>query len=160
MGFMSDYTPEEREGVEKHRTRRALIAFLLLALCFIGYEIRNLVGFFTCHQLRGTWVLHEDYADGFHREDETLIFQGSTIRCSKHGESYMKRDMGSWVLSKEKAYVTNAPQMHWKGDTLTLIYFEYDKADQEPVQIETGRKQFVRISREQDLTPEQREDLY
>lgn len=77
--FGNDYTEEEQRGIDKYLWRRFVFgmaaAGVMLVLILAGYACSGTA--IACSQSRygGTWILEEDYADGFDGDDRVLEFR-------------------------------------------------------------------------------------
>ncbi len=163
-------TPQEQDAIARHTLRRAIIRLGTLAVIVVILGIVALSKTMTYAPYRGTWVLVEDHADGFHKSDQYLEIKSAEVwRSGKR--------IGSMRYSSDKPYLT-APNRNYSwylsvdGETLTVeytipastaVYMSFPGQLYTPPSPMPDHHQvdtYVRISTEYDLTQEERDELY
>ncbi len=74
--FSGDYTEEEQRGIDKYLWRRFVFGMIgmgiMLLLMLTGYSCSCISDACTRAEYIGTWVLSEDYNDGFDSDDRYI----------------------------------------------------------------------------------------
>lgn len=168
-------TEAEREGIRRYRRRKAVIGLAGMALALVMLACILLPKALFTTQLQGTWIPADEYADGYHAEDDRLEFRDDHFYLN--GSKY-----GYLVMKDGKNYIpVYAPlgefrkEVSVKDDTLTIRYtppkaahtYTGDSLNVSTLvqsvtlsQPEEVVETYIRVSDQCDLTPAQLSELY
>lgn len=115
-------TEEEREGIRRYHRRKAVVGLAGMLLALVMLACFLLPKLLFSMQLQGTWIPADEYADGYHAEDDRLEFRDDYFYLN--GSKY-----GMLVMKDSKSYIpVYAPlgefrkEVSVKDDTLTIRY--------------------------------------
>lgn len=198
MGKLADYlsdtfrAPNEAEWAYEWRRfrQRMIILALFLIFCAICGGLYGLSRLSDNTMMKGTWILQEDYEDGFHPEDRYLEYKGGTYYMNGSRFGKPTRQDGKLIISKHTPSGQRDRTLSFDGNTMTMEYMSTktpvilsgSSGDDNPAyggpygpgsshalvqQALQGNlvdsrivETYVRISMECDLTEEQRDELY
>jgi len=142
--FGNDYTEEEQRGIDKYLWRRFVFGMigvgLMLLLSLVCYSCNSVSTACVRADYSGTWIMEEDYGDGYHSEDRFIELRYEKNRRgneelhlyidgSRKGEIIRKEGRLA-VETTERFYSMNIKRdvTFWiteKKGVLTLEYKEY-----------------------------------
>lgn len=198
MGKLADYlsdtfrAPNEDEWAYEWRRFRQRMIILVIALIFCAicggfYALSRLA---DNSMMKGTWILQEDYEDGFHPEDRYLEYKDGTYYMNGSRFGKPTRQDGKLIIPIRSAMGWKDRTVAFHGETMTMEYMGTktpvilsgtDKDDnpayggpygpgsgyalaQQALQgnLVNSRivETYVRISMECDLTEDERNELY
>lgn len=194
MGKLADYlsdtfrAPNKDEWAYEWRRfrQRMIILAIVLIFCAICGGLYGLSRLSENLIMQGTWVLKEDYEDGFQSDDNYLEFKGR--ECYRSGKRFgrVTQQDDKLIIPFTTAFGRRNRTLSFHGDTLTVEYTGSTVPVTLPVNgneigspygsgsgndilnqiIHANRVDttivdtYVRISTECDLTEEQRDALY
>ena len=198
MGKLADYlsdtfrAPNEDElAYEWRRFRqRMIILAITLVFCAICGGLYGLSRLSDNSMMKGTWILQEDYEDGFHPEDRYLEYKNDEYYMNGDRFGKPTRQDGKLIIPKRNAMGWKDRTLAFHGEIMTMEYMSTktpvilssSSGDDNPAyggpyspgstytpvqQALKGNlvdsrivETYVRISMEIDLTEEQRDALY
>jgi len=197
MGRLADYLndtfqpPNEHERAYEWRLfkQRMVLMLIALILCAIMGGLHGLSVLTENRIMQGTWILLEDYEDGFHPEDTYLEYKKEQFY--RNGKRYgrPKRQDDQLVLPIRTAMRTQNRILTFQGDTMIMEYrvqktytIPSEKMEatspysglygpgstyalvneiiQDSATNATVKETYIRISPKYDLSPEERDSLY
>lgn len=159
---------EEEKGIKKYLNSRNAAGFgsaLLLIVICVAIAVVSSVTTESCSRsgTTGTWVLREDYYNGFDQGDRYVEFR-------KDGSFFVNGEKkGYLVIDGKKRGISTIPNMSYLNSSADKIRLEnnlliieaqsnrlYDMPSADAWRMQV----YVRISRDVELTPEHRAELY
>lgn len=163
-------TPEERNAIRRYRNQRLVVSLATVAVLVLVLGVFLLTRAAAYQQLAGTWVAQADYTDGFHRDDVYLEFRNGAFYRSGSLYGRLQNQDGEQVMLVHSALGQYSCQLHPEGDRLEIEYTPPRVAT-----VYTGSSfyagatgltgervvdVYIRISKDSNLTAQEREQLY
>jgi len=155
------YTAEEKDAIKKYRrSKRSSFLLMMIVMVCIGLLFSGLVFVLRSIQfspMQGTYVLLQDYQDGFQPEDEYLEI--AKTACYQNGiyQGQLKHEKEHWYFPILHPFQPTYQQAYWAEEQLTLTRRLPDPPAGTPT---TQQRVYVRITRKSGLTEAQRDELY
>lgn len=133
MGKLADYlsdtfrAPNEAElAYEWRRFRqRMIILGITLVICLIIACLYGMTLNTENHMMQGTWILQEDYEDGFHPKDRYLEYRNGTYYMSGSRLGKPTRRDGKLIISHNTPMGQRERTLSFEGDTMTMTYIAH-----------------------------------
>lgn len=130
MGKLADYlsdtfrAPNEAEWAYEWRRfrQRMIILAVSLIFCAICGGLYGLSRLSDNTMMKGTWILQEDYEDGFHPEDRYLEYKDGTYYMSGSRFGKPTRRDGKLIISHNTPMGQRERTLSFEGDTMTMTY--------------------------------------
>ncbi len=176
--YNGDYTEEEQRGVDKYLWRRFVggmsVMCVMILLVLTGYVCSCVSHACTRAELGGTWILADDYSDGYDADDRVVEFRYQEIfREDKELVLYMNGSKRGRVILREGRHAVEFEYRYfplspsWKvtiwiteeNGQVTLDYKDHVKSEGEWVEKDVTET-YIRVSEECSLTEDRLAELY
>lgn len=115
-------TEDEIAAIRRYRRRRAVVGLAGLVLALILLGLLTLSRTATRNTYRGTWIAYDDFADGFHPEDDYLELRDGDFYLNDNHYGKLERENGRDVIPVRAPAGFYYRYLSVRGDELTVEY--------------------------------------